>query len=846
VKNPEFGSVPEAPEFLNIAPDANRLLELGGGDVTVVAGRNIDGGVYYVEKGQGSLFAGGAITTNASRSPSLGILDGSASLDALTWLPTMLFVGKSDFEVAARGDVLLGPTSNPFLLPQGINNKFWYKTYFNTYSNHAGASVASYGGDVTLRNAVNLPDGASSRSVLDVWYHSQGLFAGVGSAYNASNYQPWLRLSELGLSTFSSIFKLSAPNLRATSFTGNLNVVGSWNLLPSATGNLELAAALDIAGLQKTGPGTVNYKKVQVWSASSINLSDASPASVPGVATPLGYQAVAGRNQKDAVQSGIDVLRNTSLALDETGSSIGTAATSEVKQALHAPTLLHAGDPNPVKLYATGGDITGLKLFSPKATKVIAWRDIADIAFYLQNVSKSDITVISAGRDIIPFSEKTPSRALANDLSLGNTVGDLLRSTASGGSTHALAGDIQINGPGVMEVLSGRDINLGSGANFTEGTGLGITGIGNIRNPNLPFSGADIITLAGVSGAAGLGSAEGISLSSLHVDAFIAKYLADGTDASRSSYLAKINWIGDFRMLSSEQRAVVALEKFYYILRDAGRNAAEAGGYDPGYAAVTTLFGSVRPPGDVLTQAREIRTSTGGAITLASIGGGITMAPSIFGNPLTPPGIVTEYGGSISTFTHNDVSIGQARIFTLRGGDITLWSSAGNIAAGTSPKTVVTAPPTRVVIDITSADVQTDLGGLATGGGIGVLAAVEGVKAGNVDLIAPKGYVDAGDAGIRVTGNLNIAAQVVLNSSNISTGGTSSGSNPGAVSAPSVSAVTSATKAAGSSVSAVTRPDSEKSTATKTVDAPISLFTVEVIGYGGSEVADEEEGEKAP
>ena len=45
------------------------------------------------------------------------------------------------------------------------------------------------------------------------------------------------------------------------------------------------------------------------------------------------------------------------------------------------------------------------------------------------------------------------------------------------------------------------------------------------------------------------------------------------------------------------------------------------------------------------------------------------MASAIFGNPLTPPGIVTEYGGGISTFTNGDVSIGQARIFTLRGGN---------------------------------------------------------------------------------------------------------------------------------------------------------------------------------
>ena len=843
--NPDFGVVPGAPEYLNVAPDANKLLELGGGDVSVIAGRNIDGGVYYVEKGQGTLFAGGEITTNATRSPSLGILNGSAPLDPLTWLPTTLFVGKSSFDVTARGDVLLGPVSNPFLLPQGVNNKYWYKTYFNTYSADAGATVASYGGSVTHRAAVNLPSDTSARSIMSAWFTSQGFFNGASSANNASNYQPWLRLSELGLSTFNSAFTLSAPNLRSTSFGGDLNLVGSWTLFPSATGDLELAASSNVVGLQKTGSGNVNGQQVQIWTSSSINLSDASPTLLPSVTNPLAYQSIVGRTRGDAVQSGVDILQNVSLALNETGSSQGLAATTAVKQALHAPGLLHAGDTTPVRLYAAGGDITGLTLFSPKATQIMAQRDITDIAFYLQNVSGSDISLISAGRDIVPFAENAAVRSLANNLVLGNFVGDAPYTTASGDNTSALAGDIQINGPGVMEVLSGRNINLGTGANFTDGTGVGITSIGNTRNLNLPFTGADLIVLAGVSAVGGVGDAQGLALSSMNIDAFISKYLSTGTDSAQSVYLKKIGWQGKFSDLSEEQKAIVALEKYYQLLRDAGRDAAKAGNYDAGYAAVTTLFGTNKPVGDILTQARDIRTTSGGSISLGAVGGGITMASSIFGNPLTPPGVVTEYGGAISTFTDKDVSIGQARIFTLRGGDITMWSSTGNIAAGTSAKTVVTAPPTRVVINVNSADVQTDLGGLATGGGIGVLASVEGIKAGNVDLVAPKGYVDAGDAGIRVTGNLNIAAQVVLNSSNIATGGTSSGTNPGAVSAPSVASVTSASNSGAAASAAVTKSDPAKSAEQKVVDDVLSIFTVEVIGYGGGS-DDDEDKDKAP
>ena len=53
-----------------------------------------------------SLDAGGAITTNSTRSPSFGLVGNlndpaSATLDPLTWLPTTLFVGKSSFDLTA-------------------------------------------------------------------------------------------------------------------------------------------------------------------------------------------------------------------------------------------------------------------------------------------------------------------------------------------------------------------------------------------------------------------------------------------------------------------------------------------------------------------------------------------------------------------------------------------------------------------------------------------------------------------------------------------------------------------------------------------------------------------------
>jgi len=240
---------------------------------------------------------------------------------------------------------------------------------------------------------------------------------------------------------------------------------------------------------------------------------------------------------------------------------------------------------------------------------------------------------------------------------------------------------------------------------------------------------------------------------------------------------------------------------------------------------------------DILTRGRDIRTRNGGSISLFAPGGGLALANTAIGNPLAPPGVVTESGGIISIFTDTDVSVGIGRIFTLRGGSQIIWSSTGDIAAGSSSKTVKSAPPTRVVIDPQRGAVQTDLAGLATGGGIGVLATVAGVEPGDVDLIAPTGVVDAGDAGIRSSGNLTIAATQVLNAGNIAVSGSSSGTPTTTVTAPNVSGLSAASAAAGATTAAGVDSATNAAKDALPQQAPSSalpsIYTVEVLCYGG-------------
>ena len=824
-------------------PDAGKLVELGGGDVTVRAGANIYGGTYYVERGVGQLSAGAAIALNSTsvgsvsafnpRSPSLGILSSLASpavTDPESWIPTLLFLGRGSYDVEARGDVLLGPVANSFLAPSGIGNKYWYKTWLSTYDENSSVNVSSLNGGITYRLAVTLPESLEPVPTLQAWLQTQSAFSTqLNSNVITANRQPWLRLSDASMSGLSTALSIMPPTLVSTALSGDISIVGNMVLAPSPVGTLELLAAGDILGLNSSGLS--NYitsgTSTRVWSAASINVSDANPDNLPSPISPLTYANVAELNATTGLQAAAAAARGDALPLTslttmfaESGSYTGTYGVMQTKQALHDSSVLHSVDTEPVRLYALGGDLSGFTLYSAKTTRLIAARDIMDVSLYLQNVRESDVSLVAAARDIIPYNPNSALRTLSS------ATGNLLARSQS-----ALPGDIQISGPGSLEILAGRHFTLGSATEQSDGIGDGVSSIGNLRNPFLQGSGADIIL------AAGIGAAAGLADSSLKFEEFTAQYVQGGEG---KKYLTELG-VTNFDSLSPERKAATALEVFYLMLRDAGRAYATAGNYDSGTAAIDVLFGGLSSLGETELSSRSLKTRRGGDVSILAPGGGLTLGKNL-GNSAVPPGIITESGGSISIFTKDSVDVGVLRIFTLRGGNIIIWSSEGDVAAGSSSKTVAAAPPTRVIIDPQSADVVTDLAGLSTGGGIGVLATVKNVAPGDVDLIAPQGVVDAGDAGIRSSGNLTIAATQVLNAGNIAVAGSSAGTPaPAAPAAAPAAAAPAPPPAASASrpVASDAAAQAQSAAATQTTEAPTSDVIVEVIGYGGSSADDE-------
>ena len=733
----------------------------------------------------------------------------------------------------------LGPVANPFLLPEGVNNTYWYKTIFSTYGADDAVNVSSLSGAVTIRESGN--PGGGTTSLIGTWLQNV-LLLGTASGGSVSLFQPWLRLDETSVApyvnktggVYDGIVSIMPSTLRATAFSGDIDVVGHLNLFPSPQGTIDLAAAGSINGLQVQGSsvplvnGTV---QTATWGSSSINVSDANPNLIPGIASPVAYQlVVTGTGERLTTTNLLNLLTlPIDTSFSETGSTQGAAGVLQVKQALHAPGLLHADDADPVHLYAADGAISGLTLFSPKAARVIASEDITDTAFYIQNDNADDVSVVSAGRDLIPFDPNSPLRIAAQAPGNALDIPDL----------SSKAGDIQISGPGTLEALAGRNLTLGVGRNSTDpgDTNLGLTSIGNARNPNLPFAGADIIAGAGVGGAGGL---EG---GALDFGTFIEQFVKGGAGQRYLSELSAGSPQGtalsasSFNQLTAAQQDILALDIFYLVLRDAGRDHNASGApFDSAFSAISALFpaGSV---GSIDLTSREVKTKSGGNISLFAPGGQLTVGVDLAGSQPIDQGILTEDGGNISIFTDGNVNVGTSRIFTLRGGNEIIWSSLGNIAAGASSKTVQSAPPTRVLVDPQSADVKTDLAGLATGGGIGVLETVTGVPPGDVDLIAATGIIDAGDAGIRVSGNLNLAAVQVLNAGNIQVAGSSVGT-PSAptITAPNLGGLTAAQNTQGAGTKEATDVNKQTHTEPQPEETP-SIITVEVVGYGGGEAS---------
>jgi filamentous hemagglutinin family protein len=304
-----------------------------------------------------------------------------------------------------------------------------------------------------------------------------------------------------------------------------------------------------------------------------------------------------------------------------------------------------------------------------------------------------------------------------------------------------------------------------------------------------------------------------------------------------------------FQGLSKDLQHVFADQVFYAELKAVGlAQKTSPGNYQRGYEAINTLFpaglgytanalgggsngaNQLVATGDLDMLHATIQTQQGGSVSIMGPGGNIRVGSlATEPNPLlklNDLGIMTLAGGDINMFTDQSVRVNSSRVFTEQGGDILMWSSNGDLDAGRGAKTTLSLPPIQVLFNQDDY-ASTDLGGLVTGAGIAVLQTSSAAAASNLYLLAPRGTVDAGTAGIRVSGNLIVAALQVVNAFNVKVGGTTTGIPVTVV--PDVGALNAASSTAGAAAKSADSP-----TASGRTDRA-SVFIVEVVGYGGGE-----------
>jgi filamentous hemagglutinin family protein len=522
------------------------------------------------------------------------------------------------------------------------------------------------------------------------------------------------------------------PIVNVAALSGNI-VLNSSNsgldLFPSASGNLNLLAHGSITGASALNPS----------GALEITLYETSPAAWANALAP---------------QAGIVAPAATALP--------------------QAP--LYQGVTQPVYIVADTGNISAGQITLPKAADVIAGGNITDLSYAGKNLNPSDVTLIEAGGDIT-FS--TPTAPLTNALLL-NPSG------------------INLAGPGYLEVLAGGSLNLGDSA--------GIVTTGNLTDPRLSSTGASLIA------GAGFGSNAGVGLRQPDTASFIDAYLAPNSAGTPGPYAGSLisymqqlypssATLSDgaaltaFEGLTSEQQLPLLAQVLSDILSTTGlAHTTQGTSYAAGFTAIDTLFPlksqgkALSYRGDIDMFYSQLKTEQGGDINLLVPGGSVIVGvpnPSAALNTIkatTNPtvaaaanlGILVLGQGAIQGFANQNFEVNQSRILTLEGGNIILWASNGSIDAGNGAKSASGAPP-PVVETSANGTVFVNPVNDVSGSGIGQLLTGPGETAGLVNLIAPNGDVNAGDAGIRVAGNLNIAAVQVIGAGNITVVGTSTG-----------------------------------------------------------------------
>ncbi|BBF93154.1 filamentous haemagglutinin family protein [Blastochloris tepida] len=799
------------------------------GNMAVRVGGDLLGGAFYEGSGQASIVVRGSVGSAGK----LGSASGKTNLP-------LLAVDTGQINLVAGGAIATAGVINPAELHAQAGSAAYptnstvaaqdRRIYMDTYGPDSAVSLTSVSGDITISSPPTL-----SR-------YLETLFAGA-ALYPAS----------------LSVIALSGDIITTDMTTG---VMPGITLSPSLHGTFQLLAegSVDLTG---------GYEANSSTNRPSFS---AGPSLLNAAFNPYRPNAWYGVESSDEDYGG--AFSRAVLAHADDGAADTIAR-------IYAVTgdIIGVGE---VTIYSgtDNRDYTRIKRIEiNRPTKIYAGRDIVDLNLIVQNIAADDVSSVVAGRDIYYTGYNNAGGLQVAGpgylvVEAGRDLGPFL--PASGNTTTlaklqqgiASVGNASVVPVGNSYLEAGITIDAASaGADGSIGMYdsalLGpVVNTEKKRNALLSTTGADLIVLFGVANGVNYDGVLGT-----YVDPANAANVAHNYLGELGEFLAEIGigtssgaeaWAA-FDLVSDDLQQVFAAQVFFAELKAVGeaQGGEAAGQYLRGYQAIETFFpaswgytenelggGANGAKVQVATGRLDmlhgtIQTQRGGDISILGPGGSIlvgSLAKESNSNlKLNDLGIITLGGGDINTFTDGSVLVNSSRVFTELGGNILMWSSNGDLNAGRGAKTTLSQPPLKVVFD--EDGYQTiDLRGLVTGAGIGVLKtglvgdADSYASDSNLYLLAPAGTVDAGDAGIRVSGNLIVAAKVVLNADNIDVGGSSTGVPVAA--APNVGALT-----AGSAAAAAAAQAGETPTGSTGGGEQASVFIVEVVGYGGGEGA---------
>jgi filamentous hemagglutinin len=755
--------------------DAANLKVLGGGDITVAAGGDIGSANIYIDRGTLHATAGGAF--DSARSNGAG---------------SVLALGDAHAVLQATGSIDLETVTSATMVQQlAASRASSRETYFIGYGSDNGVEATSFGGAVTLDNAM----------------------------------RPW------GSENLFLTTAVLPGSLSLVAMGGDLNVGGDMVLTPSTRNDVLLAAA-----------GDVNLRQADGGSGVRIRIADSAPERVPSVLAPalnansvdyaalINFGLVSGRNAHDeALNAARDVLPVRIVA--EHGDIDVPFNASDLKLTLYSP--------QPV-LVEAGGDIRNLAVRAQhfSADDLTRMRAGGDITF--------DAVVDAAGqprngiREGIQVGGKGKVEVIAGGgIDLANSIGIVTRGNydnpalpEGGASITVQAGSTTFSGGTLLDML--RPVADGTAGNVFDAIILKLAGSGDLDA---------VLGQEGNGGIRTLRAEERARIAALlkDVDAAIVGWMRDrpGSEGLSDTALR-----AGFDQLPSATRDGFFADHrapFEGLLNAGLRYAGLLGdllgsgatGYAPGIALIEGAFGAAAQ-GDINVFYSQVKSEQGGDVNVYAPGGSITVGVAGTGastQAASRQGLFAIGAGEINAVAGADFQLGPSRVFTLGGGDIQIWSSYGDIDAGKGSSTASATPPPQVIIR--GDQVVLDLSASVSGSGIGTLKKSDDVADADIRLFAPSGAVIAADAGIRSTGDVRIGADRVLGD-NIRAGGTVGGSATVAAAAP--AAVPSAPPPAEAN-NAVDAGQNAAAAGDKEERERNSILTVELVGLGETATA---------